>query len=102
MTIERLWALTLVIYAVVVVVVAVLLTLILREAKRIRGGVAGIWNAGQKVANNTIHIALLEETNFVAARILTSAKGIAGATGQIAAHAASCPGCPECVLRRSR
>ena len=41
------------------VVVAVLLTLILVTAKRIRAGVSAIWKVGQKVANNTIHLALL-------------------------------------------
>lgn len=102
MTVEQLWGVTLVIYAVVLAVVAALLTLILREAKRIHAGVSEIWNVGQKVANNTIHIALLEQTNHVAGQILASAKGIVGATAQIGAHAASCPGCPACVLGKRR
>jgi hypothetical protein len=102
MTIESVWWLTLAIYAVVLVVVAALLTLILREAKRIHAGVSEIWNVGQKVANNTIHIALLEETNHIAGQILSSAKGIIAATTQIGAHAASCPGCPNCALRGRR
>lgn len=102
MTVEQVWWMTLGIYAVVLVVVAVLLTLILLEAKRIRAGVSEIWNVGQKVANNTIHIAMLDTTNHVAGQILASAKGIVGATSQIGAHAASCPGCPACVLGRRR
>lgn len=97
-TIQQLWITTLVIYFVVVAVVAVLLTLILRTARQIRGGVAAIWNTGQQIANNTVHIALLEKTNAAAGQILESAKGIIGATGAIKAHAEGCPGCPACVL----
>ena len=97
-TIQRVWVTTLAIYAVVLVVVAVLLTLILREARRITGGVAAIWTVGQKIANNTIHIALLDGTNHVAGQILGSAKGVVGATAAIRTHAEGCPGCPACVL----
>ncbi len=97
-TIQRVWIITLAIYGVVLLVVAILLTLIVREARRIKAGVLGIWNVGQRIANNTIHIALLETTNHVAGRILESAKGIVGATAAIDAHAGQCPGCPACVL----
>ncbi len=97
-TIQQVWITTLVIYFVVVAVVAVLLTLILRTARQIRGGVAAIWNTGQQIANNTVHIALLEKTNAAALQILESAKGIIGATGAIKVHAEGCPGCPACVL----
>ena len=97
-TIQRMWIITLVIYFVVVVVVAVLLTLIVREARKIKAGVSAIWTVGQKIANNTIHIALLDRTNHVAAQILQSAAGVAGATAAIKAHAEGCPECPTCVL----
>ena len=97
-TIQRVWILTLAIYGVVLLVVATLLTLIVREARRINAGVSEIWNVGQQIANNTIHIALLDTTNHVAGRILESAKGIVGATAAIEAHAGQCPGCPACVL----
>lgn len=97
-TIERLWVLTLVVYGAVLVVVALLLTLVVRAARRIRDGVAAIWVVGQQIANNTIHIALLERTNYLAGRILESAKGVAAATAAIAAHAEDCSGCPACVL----
>ena len=102
MRVEQVWWMTLGIYAVVLVVVAALLTLILLEAKKIHGGVSEIWNVGQKIANNTIHIALLQQTNAVAGQILASAKGIVGATAQIGGHAGSCPSCPACVLGRRR
>jgi hypothetical protein len=97
-TIQWMWITTLVIYAVVLVVVAVLLTLILRAAREVRSGVSTIWAVGQQVANNTIHIALLDTTNHVAAGILGSAKGVVAATAAMATHAAHCPGCPACVL----
>ncbi len=97
-TIQRIWTITLVVYALVLVVVAVLLTLILRAARDIHAGVSAIWTVGQRVANNTIHIALLDTTNAVAARILAAAGGVAGATAALREHARGCPGCPGCVL----
>ncbi len=97
-TVRQVWITTLVVYGVVLLVVAALLALILREARRIHAGVSEIWNVGQKVANNTIHIALLDTTNHAAGRILASAKGVLGATAAIKAHAGNCPGCPACVL----
>lgn len=92
------WMWSLIVFTVVLVVVAVLLTLILRTTHDIKAGVSLIWNVGQRIANNTIHLALLEKTNAAAQKILTSAVGIIGATGAIQAHAADCPGCPACVL----
>lgn len=96
--IQQVWILSLVIFTVVLVVVAVLLTLILVTAKKIHGGVAAIWTSGQKVANNTVQLALLHKTNHLAGQILASAGNVAAATGAIAAHAAGCPGCPACVI----
>jgi hypothetical protein len=97
-TVRTIWTLSLVVFAVVLGVVALLLTLILRAAYDIRGGVSAIWNVGQRVANNTIHLAMLEKTNAAVAGILASAGGVAAATTAIEAHARDCPGCPECVL----
>ena len=96
--VEKVWIISLVVYGVVVIVVAILLTLILRTAHQIRRGVAAIWNTGQRIANNTIHIALLNKTNFVAGKILQSAVGVVGATAAVHAHAKDCPGCPTCVI----
>lgn len=96
--VQQVWITSLVIFVVVLVVVAVLLTLILRAARDIRAGASIIWNVGQRIANNTIHLALLEKTNAGAEAILGSAVGVIGATGAIQAHAADCPGCPACVL----
>jgi len=100
--IQQIWILSLVIFTVVLLVVAVLLTLILATTKRIHGGVSAIWTVGQKVANNTIHLAMLHRTNALAGQILQSAVGVVGATESIASHATGCPGCPACVLRDSR
>ena len=96
-TIQRMWVITLSVYAVVLVVVATLLTLILRAAKDIRAGVSAIWTAGQQVANNTIHIALLDTTNHIAGAILECAKGIIPSTAALKAHAERCVECPTCV-----
>ena len=96
--IRTVWTLTLVVFVVVLVVVAALLTLILRTTYDIRAGVSQIWNVGQRIANNTIQLAMLEKTNDGASAILKSAVGIIGATAAINAHAGECPGCPACVL----
>jgi hypothetical protein len=97
-TVQQVWIISLAIYFVVVVVVAVLLTLILRTARRIHGGVAEIWNVGQKVANNTIHVPLLVRTNHLVTRILESALGVAGAVTAVEAHSGSCHHCPACII----
>ncbi len=99
--IQEVWMLSLVIYGVVVVVVAVLLTLILATAVRIRDGAAAIWTVGQKVANNTIHIALLVSTNYLVGRILDGAVTTLGAVTAIGQHACECARCPDCVTGRS-
>ena len=97
-TIQNVWIVSLMVFVVVLAVVAILLTLILRTAHEIRAGVSLIWNVGQRIANNTIQLSLLEKTNAAASQILTSAVGIIGATAAIRDHAAACPGCPACVL----
>jgi hypothetical protein len=96
--VQQVWIVSLSVFVVVLLVVAALLTLILRTSKQIHGGVSAIWNVGQKVANNTVHLALLDRTNYLAEQILQSAAGVAAATGALAAHAASCRGCPACVI----
>ena len=100
--VQQIWLLTLGIFVVVLLVVAALLTLILVTTKRIHAGVSAIWTAGQKVANNTIQLAMLDRTNFLAGQILDSAGRVAAATGGIAAHAGNCPECPACVIGQAR
>ena len=96
-TVQQVWITTLVVYGIVLGVVAALLTLILTTARQIREVVAAIWVVGQKVANNTIQIALLDTTNHVAAQILDAARRVVAATAALETHAAGCPGCPACV-----
>ena len=98
--VQRMWTASLIVFGVVLAVVAALLTLILSEVRKIKAAVTEVWNAGQKIANNTIHVSLLDETNHVAGQILASAGGVAAATAALAAHAESCPGCPACVRGR--
>jgi uncharacterized membrane protein YagU involved in acid resistance len=97
-TVQQVWTVSLIVYAVVVIVVAVLLTLILRTVTRIHAGASAIWDVGQRVANNTIQIPLLNQTNHLVAEILASAGRVADGAGAIRRHAEGCPGCPSCVL----
>lgn len=96
--VQTLWTISLVVFVVVLLVVATLLTLILRTTHDIRGGVAVIWNVGQRIANNTIQLSQLATTNAAATKILASAVGVLGATAAIKEHAEGCPGCPACVV----
>ena len=93
------WGISLALGVVVLVVVAGLLELILRSARRIEGVLGDIWTAGQGVANNTIHIALLHRTNLTAGRILDAAGGVLSAITAIRNHAQRCPRCPDCAGR---
>lgn len=59
----QLWWLSIAIFAVVVVVVAVLLGLIIAAAKSIDRHAIAIWTVGKQIAGNTISIWMLENTN---------------------------------------
>ena len=83
---------------VVSLVVTLLLWLIHREAGKINQHVAKIWDVGQRVANNTVHIPLLYKTNAMTGEILTTAAQIEQAADAIKNHADGCPGCPHCML----
>lgn len=80
-------------------VVALLLWLIHAAAVRIDETVARIWDVGQRVANNTVHVPALYKTNAVAGEILAAAGSIAGASAAIETHTNGCPGCPQCMLK---
>ena len=92
------WIVSLLLGVVVIVVVALLLAAILRTVRQIDAAVAQIWVVGQRIANNTVHIPLLHETNRVAGLILERAGGIDGAAAQIEQHSSVCPSCPRCAL----
>ncbi|MEO7392726.1 MAG: hypothetical protein ABIU58_11160 [Ramlibacter sp.] len=93
------WWASLALGVVVSVVVALLLWLIVLSAKLIEGHVSRIWDVGQRVANNTVHITALFKTNEVAAQILATAVRIDAGAAAIETHARGCPGCPQCMLK---
>lgn len=91
-TIYTVWWVSIVILLVVTGVVAILLTMVLRTAINILGVAGEIWTMGKLVANNTIHIPLLRETNRIAGQILATAVQIVGGAEAIEQHASGCPG----------
>ena len=81
------WWISLGIGVVVIVVVAILLTLIVRTARQINTVAGDIWIVGQRIANNTVHIPLLNRTNRLVDGILERASGIDEAVARIEEHA---------------
>jgi hypothetical protein len=79
----ELWWLALGLAAVVALVVAVLLELIVRTARRIHQAVSDIWTGGAHIAQNTVTLALLQRTNFLAGELLRSARRIATGSARI-------------------
>jgi hypothetical protein len=77
------WWISLVTGGVVIAVVAFLLTILARTAEQIEAGVGQIWQVGQLIANNTVHIPLLVRTNQIVAQIHQAADGIERSTGRI-------------------
>jgi hypothetical protein len=94
------WWTAIVVLLVVTVVVYVLLRLITQTALQIQGAASEVWVRGQRVANNTIHIANLYKTRDYVDAILGRAGRIASGAAAIEAHAKSCPGCPACIFSR--
>ena len=93
------WWTSLALGLVVSLVVTLVLWLIHRAASVINGRVALIWEVGQRVANNTVHIPALYKTNAVAGEILATALKINAGAAAIESHANGCPGCPQCMLQ---
>lgn len=96
------WGGSLVIALAVVGVVAVLLWLVLRTAGEIEEVASDIWTAGQRVANNTVHIPLLATTNRLVGQVAERAAAIGAVVERIETHANGCPGCPACVVGSAR
>ena len=92
------WLTALSIGVVVSAVVSLLLWLINLEAGRINARVSKIWDVGQTVANNTIHIPTLYRINENVDEILATAVQIIDGAKGIEVHANGCPGCPHCML----
>ena len=97
---QLVWWTSLALGLVVSLVVSLLLWLIHSSAKVIDSHVARIWEVGQRVANNTVHIPALYKTNAVAAEILATAVRIDAGAAAIETHARGCPGCPQCMLHQ--
>ena len=91
------WWIAIIFLLIVTLVVAFLLRLIIRTAMDIDDVAAEIWARGQRVANNTIHIASLHATKDAVGGILGRAGRIAGHATAIREHAETCPGCPACI-----
>jgi hypothetical protein len=88
---QQLWVISLLIAVAVVVVVAILLELIVRTARQINELVHQIWIGGKRIAQNTVTLALLRETNDLAGKILGSASEIAKAASRIRQRTSSAP-----------
>ena len=83
MTVEQMWWLSLGIFAIVVVVVAVLLGVIIAAAKSINRHAGAIWVIGKEIAGNTVAIWMLEQTVGSLRRLGESARRIEGALQHI-------------------
>ena len=94
------WWAAIIVVAVVTIVVAILLGLIIKMAKGIHKEVAIVWANGQRVANNTIHIATIYKTYEHVEGILERAGQIANSVQAIKEHAENCSGCPKCIWHR--
>ena len=92
------WVFALALGLVVSLVVTLLLWLIHREARIINACASRIWDTGQRVANNTVHIPTLYRINEGVDQILATALRINDGAAAIEAHANGCPGCPHCML----
>lgn len=97
-TLYTIWWISIVLLLVVTGVVALLLTLVTRTGRSILDVAGQIWTTGKLVANNTVHIPMLRETNRLAGGILETAEQIVAGAAAIEQHAEGCPGCPACVL----
>jgi hypothetical protein len=80
---QQFWIISLVAAVTVVIVVAFVLELIVRTARQINELVHQIWKGGARIAQNTVTLALLRDTNDLAGKILGSASEIAKGVSRI-------------------
>ena len=76
MSTTEIWTYSLIAGAVVILIVAVLLIARIAAACSIDKHASLIWEAGKKIAGNTVSIWMLEKTNSVAGEILATAQSI--------------------------
>jgi hypothetical protein len=93
----EIWIISIVLAFVVTGVVGLLLWMILSKAKQINDGVSQIWDVGQMIAANTIHVPALITTNAVAGAIIAKAPVLLEELEKIETHAVSCENCPNCL-----
>jgi len=91
------WYIGLVLAVAVVGVVGLMLFLINRQARVIMDGTSQIWDVGQCIANNTIHLSALIQTNAIVQKILGGVPPLLNDLGRIHTHAKNCSGCPGCI-----
>ncbi len=94
------WGVSLLFGIGVIIVVAYLLRQVERSARHIHQTVAEIWIVGQQIAGATVHIPELAVTNRIVRDIHITVERILQVAEAIREHAESCPGCPQCVLKR--
>lgn len=83
------WWLAIIVLVVVSAVVWLLLYLVARTAEQVETAVAEVWEHGQRVANNTIHIPKLYEVAGGVEAILGRAGRIAASAEALKSHAES-------------
>ncbi len=83
MDVITLWTYSLIAGAVVILIVAALLIMIIQAARNIDYHANEIWQAGKRIAGNTVSIWMLQDTNIVAGDILKTAQSIAGVASEI-------------------
>lgn len=87
-----LWTYSLIAGAVVIVIVAVLLIMLIAAARRVDKHAGLIWEAGKKIAGNTVSIWMLNTTNKVAGDILETAQSINSRAESIDRHVGALAG----------
>jgi methyl-accepting chemotaxis protein len=87
-TLERYWRISLIFGAAVISAVAALLAVLDRTTGQIEAGTAQIWQTGKKIANNTVHVPLLGQTNQILSEIAQMADRISQVTERLARAAA--------------
>jgi hypothetical protein len=83
MDVTQLWWLSLAVFGVVIVVVAILLGIIIVAAKSIDRHAGAIWVIGKEIAGNTVAIWMLEQTIGSLRRLADSSRRIEAAIQRV-------------------
>jgi hypothetical protein len=82
-TLTLVWGVSLLLGLAVLVVVVALLQAILRTVRRVHDVAGTLWTQGQRLANNTVHVALLERTTLVLEGVVGEVRALRTATERI-------------------